>query len=168
MPTAYERISDSWRLDTLRLALNFLALEDRAKAAYLPDSFSAITFHMLASDMVCSNPLVFMAAFCDDACHIDPPSDAVEASLLRIVGVLSSLDYEEHQPYWRARQGWLGDSGWSHPSLYVWDALRFLAEDALRQLDWVGQPPAGDPLGARVLQLASELMRALIAKTNAA
>ena len=129
MPTAYERISESWQLDTLRLGLNFLALENGAKAAYLPDNFSAMTFHMLTSDMVCSNPLVFMAAFCDDACHLDPPPGAVETSLLRIVGVLSSLEYDEHRPYWRTRQVWLGETRWSHSSLHVWDGLRFLAEE---------------------------------------
>jgi hypothetical protein len=142
VPTSYERISHSWQLDTLRVGLNFLALDERAKAAYLPDNFPEITFHMRSSDMVCSNPLAFMAAFCEEACHIDDASEAVGESLLRIVGVLSSLGYEEREPYWRARKNWLDEIAQRQSSVHVWDALRFLADDALRQLGWVLEHPA--------------------------
>jgi hypothetical protein len=44
MPTSFERISESWQLETLRIALNFLALDDTAKAAYLPDVVPEMTF----------------------------------------------------------------------------------------------------------------------------
>ena len=142
MPTSYERISDSWRMDTLRTALNFLALDDLQKAAYLPDNFSTVTFHMATGDMDCSNPLAFMAAYCEDACRIEHDSADVSDSLLRIVGVLSVLPYDERQPVWRAREIWLGGGGWSSPTLHVWAAVRFLAEDALRRLGWPAESPS--------------------------
>ena len=142
MPTSYERISDSWRMDTLRVALAFLALDESAKAAYLPDNFPTVTFHMADSDMDCGNPLAFMAAYCDDACRIEHDSADVTESLLRIIGVLSVLDYDERQPVWRAREIWLGGGGWSSPTLHVWAAVRFLARDALRRLGWPAEPPS--------------------------
>ena len=129
-------------MDTLRLALNFLALDETAKTAYLPDTFSPVTFHMATGDMVSGNPLTFMAVYCEDACRVEHESLEVAASLLRLVGVLSVLPYSERDPVWRAREIWRGEAGWSSSTVHVWSALRFLALDALRCLRWPAEAPA--------------------------
>lgn len=130
-----EDIVDDWGTPPwleLRDALCFLALSGPEKLSYLPGKFPEILFHLNEGDLSTDNPLMFMAAICNQECGKYTGNPEADELLKCIRGVLEAMDYDGRSPFWSPQDVWAGGELWYSPSIKVWDALGYLAKGVLK------------------------------------
>jgi hypothetical protein len=126
----------------LHNALCFLALSGADKLSYLPGKFPELQFHLNEGDLLTDNPLVFMAAICNQECRKHTGNTEADDLLKCIEGVLEAMDHTGRNPLWHPQEIWAGGDLWYAPSIKVWDALGYLAKGALEAIGWeVTTPP---------------------------
>jgi hypothetical protein len=140
-----EQNDEDWESESrleLHNALCFLALSGPQKLAYLPNKFPELQFHMNEGDLITGNPLLFMAAICDQVCRRSTDNSEADEVLRCMAGVFAVLDFSDRHPYWHPQEVWAGGANWYAPSIEVWDALGYLAKGVLKALGWeITTPP---------------------------
>lgn len=134
--------SESESRPDLHNALCFLALSGPDKLSYLPSKFPELQFHLNEGDVRTDNPLVFMAAICNQECRKYTDNTEADDLLKCIEGVFAAMDHDERNPFWHPQEIWAGGDRWYAPSIKVWDALGYLAKGVLEAMGWdVTTPP---------------------------
>ena len=132
-----------WPTGYLRIALQFLALDNAAKRGWLPAPFPPTVFHMRDGDVELSDSLRFMAAFCGDLTYASvssselPDDDERDAILREISAVLDVMWFSKNTYIWDlALVAEQTAMEWSR----IWNVLERLSGLALARLGWPVSP----------------------------
>jgi hypothetical protein len=133
-----------WPSGYLRIALQFLALDNEAKRQWLPAPFPTTLFHMREGDSELSDPLRFMALFCADLTYgsvssLQLPDDAERDRILReITAVLDVMWFSRNEYIWDL--AFIAEQR-AMPWSFIWEAVGRSARLALDRLAWPVAPP---------------------------
>ena len=132
-----------WPAGYLRIALQFLALSNEEKSAWLTASFPPTLFHMREGDAELSEPLRFMALFCADLTYGSVSSEHLpddhdrDAILREICAVIDVMWFSTNTYFWSL--AFVAEQR-SMPWAQIWEALARLSRLVLDKLDWPAAP----------------------------
>ena len=97
-----QKLSHRWPDDYLKCVLQFLALDQPSKQAYLPPDFPAKTFHMGEADMETGSALMFICQLAQDCCHAFAFSADDERGhlLVELRRLLELMAFSKHPFLW--------------------------------------------------------------------